>query len=49
MASSEVPAILLTAGADYTVFRIFCSQCHNSLVFAAPQIANNLSPIAKKL
>ena len=31
------------------IFRIFCSQCHNSLVFAAPQIANNLSSVAKKL
>ena len=42
MACSEV-AFLHTAGA-----RIFSSQCHYSLVFAARQIANNLSPIAKK-
>ena len=27
------------------IFRIICSQRHNSLVFAATQIANNLSPI----
>ena len=30
------------------IFRIFSSQCHNSLVFAARQIANNQSPMAKK-
>ena len=42
MACSEV-AFLQTAGA-----RIFSSQCHYSLVFAARRIANNLSPIAKK-
>ena len=41
MACSEV-AFLQTAGV-----RIFFSQCHNSLVFAARQIANNLSPVAK--
>ena len=27
---------------------MFSNQCHNSLVFAARQIANNLLPIAKK-
>ena len=32
----------------HIIFRIFPSQYHNSLVFAARQIANNLSPIAKK-
>ena len=42
MACSEV-AFLQTAGAQ-----IFSCQCHNSLVFAARQIANNISPIAKK-
>ena len=42
MVCSEV-AFLQTAGA-----RIFFSQCHNSLVLAARQIANNLTPIAKK-
>ena len=46
MACSEV-AFLPTAGAHYSLFPIFFSQCHNSLVFAARQIANNLSPIAK--
>ena len=33
----------------HIMFRIFSSQCHNSLVFAGRQIANNLSRIAKKL
>ena len=47
MACSEVVAFLLTAG--HIIFRIFSSQCHNSLVFAARQIASNLSPIAEKL
>ena len=42
MACSKV-AFLQTAGAQ-----IFSSQNHNSLMFAARQIANNLSPIAKK-
>ena len=28
-------------------FEYFLAQCHNSLVFAAQQIANNLSPIAE--
>ena len=27
---------------------MFSSQCHNSLVFAPRQIANNLSPTVKK-
>ena len=36
-------AFLQTAGA-----RLFFSQCHNGLVFAARQIVNNWSPIAKK-
>ena len=31
------------------LFRMFSSQCHNSLVLAARQIANNLSQIAKKI
>ena len=39
-------ALLQTAG--HITFRIFSSQCPNSLVFAARQLANNLSPIAKK-
>ena len=42
MVCSEV-AFLQTAGAQ-----IFFSLCHNSLVLAARQIANNLTPIAKK-
>ena len=41
MACSEV-AFLQTAGA-----RMFSSQCHNSIVFAVRQIANNLSPITR--
>ena len=49
MACSKVVACLQTAWTHYTVFRIFSSPCHNSLVFAGRQIANNLSPIAKKL
>ena len=52
MPCSEV-AFLQTAGvrrfSSHVIFQIFSSQCHNSLVFAARQIANNLSPIAKKL
>ena len=51
MACSEV-AFLQTAGHEYflanVILRIFFSQCHNSLVYVAQQIANNLSPIAKK-
>ena len=46
MACSEV-AFLQTAWAHYNLFQIFSSQCQSSLVFAARQIANNLSPIAK--
>ena len=46
MACSEV-AFSQTAG--HIILRIFSSQCHNSLVFAARQIANNLSPIAKNI
>ena len=42
MTCSEL-AFLQTSGA-----RIFSSQCHNGLVFAARQIVNNWSPIAKK-
>ena len=30
------------------MFRVFSSLCHYSLVFAAREIANNLSSIAKK-
>ena len=49
MACSEVAAFLQTTGMlGYIIFRIFSSQCHNNLVFAARQIANNLSPITKK-
>ena len=47
MACSEVTAFLLLLG--HIIFRIFSNQCHNSLVFAARQIANNLQRIAKKL
>ena len=32
MACSEVAAFLQTAG--HIIFRIFASQCHNSLVFS---------------
>ena len=39
-------AFLQTAGAQY--ISNFFSQRYNSLVFSARQIANNLSPIAKK-
>ena len=46
MACFEV-AFPQTAGVHY--ISNISSQCHNSLVFAARQIANNLSPIAKKL
>ena len=45
MACSEVAAFLKLLG--HITFRIFARQCHNSLVFVARQIANNLSPIAK--
>ena len=38
-------AFLQTAG--QIIFRVFSSECHNSLVFAARQIANNMSPIAE--
>ena len=47
MACSEVAAFLQTAGAHY--ISNILSQCHNSLVFAARQIEDNPSPIAKKL
>ena len=48
MACSEVPAFLQTAGAHYiSIIFHFSSQLRNSLVSAARQIANNLSPIAK--
>ena len=47
MACSEVTAFLLLLG--HIIFRIFSNQCHNSLVFVARQIANNLQRIAKKL
>ena len=47
MACSEV-AVLQTAGAYYSS-KFSGQQCHDSLVFAAWQVANNLSPIAKKL
>ena len=46
MACSEAAAFLKTAGARY-ISNIF-QPGHSSLVFAARQIANNLSPIAKK-
>ena len=46
MACSEAAAFLQIAG--HIIIRKFSSQCHNRLVFAARQIANNLSPIAKK-
>ena len=45
MACSEV-AFVQSAGAHYISNN--CGQCRNSLAFAARQIANNLSPIAKK-
>ena len=45
MACSEVAAFLKLLG--HIIFRIFSRQCHNSLVLAARQIANNLSPIAE--
>ena len=47
MACSEVAAFLQTAGEHY--ISNVSSQCHNSSVFAARQIANNMSPIAKKI
>ena len=47
MACSEVAAFLQTAG--HIMIRIFSIQYHNSLEFAARQISNNLSPIAKKM
>ena len=50
MACSKV-TFLQTAEHEHflanAIFRIFSSQCHNSLVFAARQIANNVSPVAK--
>ena len=46
MAYSEIAVFYKLLG--HIIFRIFSSQCHNSLVFAVWQIANNLSPIAKK-
>ena len=46
MACSKVAAFLQIA--RHITFRIFSSQCHTSLVFAAWQNANNLSPIAQK-
>ena len=46
MACIDVAAFLQTAGA--IIFQIFSSRCHYSLMFAARQIANNLSPIAKQ-
>ena len=46
MTCSEVATFLQTAGAHY--ISNILSQFHNSLEFAAPQIANNLSPIAEK-
>ena len=47
MAYSEV-ALLQIAGAHYISYVFYSSQRHNSLVFAARQIANNLLPISKK-
>ena len=50
MACSKVAAFLVFCKLmGHIIFRMFSSQCHNSLVFAARQIANNLSPIAKKI
>ena len=46
MACSEVATFLQMLG--LIIFRTFSSQCHTSLVFDLWQIANNLSPIAKK-
>ena len=46
MACFEIAAFLQTAGTHY--IRIFFSQYYYSLMFTARQIANNLSPIAKK-
>ena len=46
MACSEAAAFLQTAGAHY-ISNIFQPISYNSLTFAARQIANNLSPIAK--
>ena len=49
MACSEVAAFLQTAGVlGHIIFRIFSCQCHYSLLYAAWQIVNNLSRIAKK-
>ena len=47
MAWSEV-ALLQIAGARYISNVFYSSQRHNSLEFAARQIANNLLPIPKK-
>ena len=47
MACSEEAAFQQTAPAHY--IPNISSQCHNSLVDAARQIANSLSPIAKKI
>ena len=44
MACSEAAAFL-----RHVELGMFSSQCHDSLVFAARQIANTLSPIAKKI
>ena len=46
MACSDVAHFHKLLG--HIIFRIFFSQYHNCLVFSARQIANNLSPIAKK-
>ena len=48
MACSEV-ALQQIAGAHYISNVFYSSQRHNSLVFAARQIANNLLPIPKKI
>ena len=47
MASSEVETFLQTAATHYILN--ISTQCHNSLVFAVREIANNLLPIAKKI
>ena len=46
MACTEVAAFLQTVAAHY-ISNIFFSQCHYSLVLAARQITNSLSPIDK--
>ena len=48
MACSEV-ALQQIAGAYYISNVFYSSQRHNSLVFVARQIANNLLPIPKKI